>query len=362
MPVKTLAHRLLAATALLKEALDTSAPSGTAEGTEAALPTSVRAVSARYTKLVETRCMLPLTVYAAVLSPTEYAPRAQLFDMDELADDGVPACRAVIAPERFNPSHAGLAAELDGFFEDVESDSGVAVWTTFLFPGFAGLPRDEFLVLGLVRDASQREAAFLGSPAGMCWLAAEGEALAALVSSAMVVGSATVFNALNEQFVDALKATTVTHLTTAPNALAPPLLNEAQAQQVADQMWRRASEPLHVVETYLTEATQIAFSESMGLLNEFARLFSTWQDRVDAAVQAHRKDAERVKKRNGKDLERLQVAYDGLKARAARQDQLITDLRKGLNRAATAEPPPSSRAAAPGPTFNQSVRGLFGMS
>lgn len=326
---------------------------------EAPLPESVLKVRDQYEKLVNVRTMMPLAVYAAVLRTEEYVPRAQLFETDTLQEDGLPLCRAVRAPALFNPTYACLTSELESFFNEVGSYTGVAVWSTFILPAFGGLSSDEFLVLGLVRDVAGQEAVFLGSPAGIRWLAVEGEELANLVSSALLIGSAAIFHALNESLHRALHKTTVTRLSTPEHSLESALLTPEQAERAASFLWDRGAPPSRVLEAYFMDASQLVLSESMDLLDEITQLLQRVNNKVEAAAEAVRKQAAQAKRRSDKDLERLQMAYNGLKARVGRQEQLIKELRQSAGAR-----PSTTHTTLPGQPareeFTTALRGLFG--
>jgi len=361
MPLDALPPLPLEVTAGLRDALHASATllhHGISDD-PAPLPASVDAVRVKYERMVEARTVIPLTLYAAALRTEEYVPRAQLFEAATLLDDGLPLCRAVRAPALFNPTYACLATELDSFFEDVQADTGVAVWSTFILPAFGGLRHDEFLLLGLVRDVAGQEAVFLGSPSGIRWLAVEGDELADLVSSALLVGSAAIFHVLNESLRKALRQSTVTQLSVAQHALAAPLLTVEQAERAAAQLWDRTSPASRVIEAYFVDATQLVFSESMELLNELVGLFRRWPEQLEEAMEASQKQAAQAKKRAAKDLERLQVAYTGLKARADRQDQLIRELRR-TSAVAPSVAQPTQSGPSSDQAFSQALRGLFG--
>ena len=305
---------------------------------EEPVPERVAKLSKVVTPHIKHRISVFLSAYAHACSAESFSPRAIFFDLD--VDTETPLRTATRAVGQFRPLYDALVYDLDEFFTALDTPSAAAAWMAYLPAPLVGDDLYGSVAFCYVRTFEGHEGACLLYYDKVLWLGAEGELLADAVSGAMVFSSLGAYALMHKRHQNELKDLTRRRLMDPGVAGVRGALPSDEAESVTERIWGDDS-PLNlalhqyleeVTQNYLDETTSAMFALDMG-----ARLMDKHVQANEAAI---RKEAAKTQKRMLKDKERLEMAYQGLKARAERQEQELRQLRSKAQAAANRSPSP----------------------
>lgn len=307
------------------------------------LPDEVHEVIERYRPIVDAWVLPKLDKYSQMPSFELFQSRAFIVDLEGVSRAEEKKSHWLFTPSRTpgqrNPSASAIREDIKEVLQRNSDQEAFAVWVAALPAPLDILYPGEYLAFAYVLDRGGQEACLVATDAHVVWLPFTGDDLTEVLNAVVVLGNGPRMAHINNKVTDALNSATVMALSTSAT-LSAPLLDKEKASAVAERLWQGGSALNQVLDMALTEFSydsMCAQDELMAALTRAAMEFLRRLKQNQAEAEAQ---AEKAAKRLRKDQERMQMAYDGLKARAARQDVTIRQLQSEVRqlRAASASP------------------------
>lgn len=318
----------------------------------------LKAVIAMYTELVEGRLHPQLQTFALSRGAEEFLPHTRMYAVLPAKQKASFSFRALRIPAFLSGGGENARADAQTAVEQSTAPC-VAIWTTMIPTGLPGAPREsqEFKAFGYLVDSAGREAAFLcANPGGVVWMPVQGELLHAHVDALDALTTTGEFQAIRAAMVEMVVRATVR--AKAPSSLLGATGVQPQGETMASLLAAVGRDPeLNAeLDEALTAVISAIGSDSVYFLQVLTSSIQQTFDRLDKLTAKATQDLAKTLKRRTDELARLEKAYEGLKARAARQDVQLRELR---TRVSVKDESPGAEQAAESPSLQKALALLF---
>lgn len=339
---------------LVRNVMHHQVPADMGPEDEAKLGEALEAMTAEYNELLGEHIFKTLSGYSVCLPTRAYLARIHLLEVGE-EEAPLRAIRATVLGEI---STQALRVEMDALLSSLHGERGVAVWSCFLPKVLAMLADTEGAALCLVRDSGGRELLVLVTDIGFRWVPLTGEALMVCLDAVLRIVESSSSSSYHEQVSRGFLDKTANALSSS-TALAAPLLDQEAARAASVRIWKEHPGCSSLLAAFIGDRVELHLFEIDALLMANRKQSELFEESLRKQQKELETKGEKAKARAIKDLQRLQVAYDGLKARASRQDESLRDMGRQLhqlqNQTLSATPASNGNES----TFHQRLARLF---
>lgn len=294
--------------------------------------------------------------YAHCMDPERFQPRVYFFNNAQANETSTILATRECAVHA--PTYDALRSDIEAFSELAGASEGLAVWLTLLPRELTGTDTRDVSLFGWARLLqADDELCFLYHAGKLRWLSATLTRLSGAVEGAMLIGGGALRALQHQRARNRLKKRTAEQLAApAPGSARPPL-SAKEATEAAEHLWGRDSPMNLELASYLSTAGQGNLEETTNALRALHLGANLMRDRIRKSESEVKKEFEKRSQRMTREAERLQMAYDGLKQRAARQDAELRELRR---RATPVAPTPADDTRSPTvDAFQTALTALF---
>lgn len=312
------------------------------------LPDEVHQVGELYQEVLDRWVLPKLDRYSQLPSFELFQPRTFLVDMESVARASEKNLDWLFTPGRSPglrlPSAHTIREDSREMFRRHNEQEALAVWVAALPEPLQVLVPGRYLAFFHIMDKEGREACLVATHEHVVWLPLTGTEMTEVLDTVTVLGASHGMADINRELTKGLTMATVKALSSSAT-LASPLLDPEKANAVAQRLWVEDTSLNQVLDMALAEFSYDGVSGQDELMGSLTRAALSFMKRLKQYRAEAEAQTEKTAKRLRKDQERMQMAYDGLKARAARQDVTIRQLQTELRQLRTAGGPPIAAGA-----------------